>query len=253
MIMHYTGTLTDGTPFDSSKNPGRGPFEFCLGARQVILGWEKGVASMTKGEKAILRCAPDYAYGSSGTGPIPPNATLLFEVELLGRCICMILKRDLFTPYRVVRKCRLERRQWRGWYYAAPHNGGRRFFPLLCLQAARLCPLVALGRGGEICGGPEGAALCHSQNRPESKKMSNAMKSSNQQSTGQQREWGDGAHPLGCLATGAALWCCAVQRCAALACCTSLLASCFLHLHLQGGALVDNAVPLVACGQWQWQ
>ena len=96
MIMHYTGTLEDGTVFDSSVRRGT-PFEFCLGARQVILGWEKGVATMTKGEKAILKCAPEYAYGSSGAGGvIPPNATLLFEVELIGRpdffflCSCLL-------------------------------------------------------------------------------------------------------------------------------------------------------------------
>eukprot|EP01050_Picozoa_sp_SAG11_P002910 SAG11_NODE_154_length_14340_cov_19.803946_2_plen_176_part_00 len=84
MIMHYTGTLLDGTKFDSSVDRGT-PFEFCLGARQVILGWDKGVATMRKGEKAVLTIAPEYGYGSSGAGSvIPPNATLKFEVELLG-------------------------------------------------------------------------------------------------------------------------------------------------------------------------
>ena len=84
MVMHYTGRLLDGTVFDSSVRRGT-PFEFVLGARQVILGWDKGVATMTKGEKAILTCAPDYAYGSRGAGGvIPPNATLAFEVELIS-------------------------------------------------------------------------------------------------------------------------------------------------------------------------
>ena len=79
------GTLDDGTQFDSSRERGQ-PFEFTLGEREVILGWDKGVASMCKGELATLRCAPEYAYGQSGVGPIPPNSTLNFDVELLGMC-----------------------------------------------------------------------------------------------------------------------------------------------------------------------
>jgi len=82
--VHYTGKLMDGTVFDSSVTRGT-PFEFTLGAREVILGWDKGVATMRKGEKAILECAPEYAYGDMGAGGvIPPKATLRFEVELLG-------------------------------------------------------------------------------------------------------------------------------------------------------------------------
>lgn len=82
MVMHYTGKLTDGTVFDSSVSRGT-PFEFTLGAREVILGWDKGVATMKKGEKAILTCAPEYAYGDMGAGGvIPPKATLQFEVEV---------------------------------------------------------------------------------------------------------------------------------------------------------------------------
>ena len=81
--VHYTGKLVDGTVFDSSVTRGQ-PFSFRLGAREVILGWDKGVASMQVGEKCVLKCHPDVAYGSSGAGGvIPPNATLLFEVELL--------------------------------------------------------------------------------------------------------------------------------------------------------------------------
>ena len=82
-IVHYTGRLTTGQVFDSSKKRNK-PFTFNLGAREVILGWDKGVATMRKGETCILTCAPDYGYGSRGaSGVIPPNATLLFEVELL--------------------------------------------------------------------------------------------------------------------------------------------------------------------------
>jgi len=82
--VHYTGTLTDGTVFDSSRNKGR-PFEFTLGAGQVIKGWDEGVAKMSKGEQAKLTCSPDYAYGPKGyPGVIPPNATLIFDVELLS-------------------------------------------------------------------------------------------------------------------------------------------------------------------------
>jgi FK506-binding protein 4/5 len=82
-IVHYTGKLLDGTIFDSSRSRNK-PFTFTVGARQVILGWDKGVKTMKKGEVALLRCRSDYAYGSGGAGPIPPGATLLFEVELLG-------------------------------------------------------------------------------------------------------------------------------------------------------------------------
>ena len=61
------------------------PFEFCLGSGQVIAGWERGVATMKVGERTVLTCAPVFAYGSSGAGSdIPPNASLNFEVELLG-------------------------------------------------------------------------------------------------------------------------------------------------------------------------
>ena len=65
-VVHYTGKLLDGTVFDSSRN--RGPLRFKVGAGEVILGWDKGVRSMKKGEVAILKCKPDYAYGSRGVG-----------------------------------------------------------------------------------------------------------------------------------------------------------------------------------------
>ncbi|XP_026468354.1 peptidyl-prolyl cis-trans isomerase FKBP4 isoform X2 [Ctenocephalides felis] len=82
-IVHYTGTLLDGTKFDSSKDRGQ-PFEFDLGKGQVIKAWDLGVATMKKGEICVLTCQPDYAYGANGSPPtIPPNATLKFEVEMI--------------------------------------------------------------------------------------------------------------------------------------------------------------------------
>lgn len=82
--VHYVGTLTDGTKFDSSRDRDD-PFKFNLGEGRVIKGWDIGVATMRKGERAILTCQPDYAYGAAGSPPtIPPNSTLNFEVELLS-------------------------------------------------------------------------------------------------------------------------------------------------------------------------
>ena len=81
--VHYTGWLTDGTKFDSSV--GGAPFSFRLGAGEVIEGWDRGVAGMKVGGKRKLTLAPDLAYGSAGAPPdIPPNATLVFEIELLA-------------------------------------------------------------------------------------------------------------------------------------------------------------------------
>lgn len=83
VTVHYTGRLENGTVFDSSVSRNK-PFQFVLGQGQVILGWDRGVATMQKGEKAVLKCSPEYAYGQAGAGGvIPPNATLLFDVELL--------------------------------------------------------------------------------------------------------------------------------------------------------------------------
>jgi peptidylprolyl isomerase len=80
---HYTGTLDDGTVFDSSRKRGK-VFKFTIGKGQVIKGWDLGFASMKKGEKALLRCRSDYAYGDGGQGTIPPKATLTFDVELIS-------------------------------------------------------------------------------------------------------------------------------------------------------------------------
>jgi len=81
--MHYVGTLTDGTKFDSSRDRGS-PFVTQIGVGRVIKGWDEGVPQLSLGQKAVLLCSPDFAYGSRGVGGvIPPNATLKFEVELL--------------------------------------------------------------------------------------------------------------------------------------------------------------------------
>ncbi|KAL7636333.1 UNVERIFIED_CONTAM: hypothetical protein RMT77_013092 [Armadillidium vulgare] len=84
VTVHYTGTLTNGNKFDSSRDRGK-PFKFKIGDGDVIRGWDEGVAKMSVGQRAKLTCTPDYAYGSRGfPGVIPPNSTLIFDVELIS-------------------------------------------------------------------------------------------------------------------------------------------------------------------------
>lgn len=82
VTVHYAGTLTDGTKFDSSYDRGT-PFTFTLGAGQVIAGWDQGVAGMKVGERRKLTIPPTLAYGDQAIGSIPANSTLIFEVEMI--------------------------------------------------------------------------------------------------------------------------------------------------------------------------
>ena len=84
VVVNYTGSLEDGSVFDSSLNPGPGPFTFTLGVGSVIKGWDLGVKGMKVGGKRKLTIPPELGYGDQGAGGlIPPGATLIFEVDLL--------------------------------------------------------------------------------------------------------------------------------------------------------------------------
>ena len=84
VTIHYTGTLPNGSKFDSSVDRGK-PFQCKIGMGQVIRGWDEGVPQLSVGQKAKLTITPDYGYGARGFPPvIPGNSTLIFEVELLA-------------------------------------------------------------------------------------------------------------------------------------------------------------------------
>lgn len=82
VVVHYTGTLTNGVKFDSSHDSGR-PYAFPLGKGQVIKGWDEGIGKLRVGDQAILLVPSSLGYGPGGRGPIPPNATMIFIVELV--------------------------------------------------------------------------------------------------------------------------------------------------------------------------
>ncbi|MCC7051333.1 MAG: FKBP-type peptidyl-prolyl cis-trans isomerase [Bacteroidia bacterium] len=93
VVVHYTGKLTNDTVFDSSVNRGQ-PFSFVLGKGQVIKGWDEGIALLKSGEKAVLTIPAELGYGARAAGSIPPNSTLIFDVELID-----VIEKIVPKPY----------------------------------------------------------------------------------------------------------------------------------------------------------
>lgn len=83
VTVHYIGKLKNGTKFDSSRDPGRTPFEFVVGSGQVIKGWDQGLVGKKAGSRFLLTIPPKLAYGDRDLGVIPPNSTLVFDIEVL--------------------------------------------------------------------------------------------------------------------------------------------------------------------------
>ena len=129
-VVHYTGMLEDGKKFDSSRDRNK-PFKFVLGKQEVIRGWEEGVAQMSVGQRAKLTIFPDYAYGATGhPGIIPPNATLIFDVELLK------LKWQEWPPPRAPRSWVCHRRIWRLQTHTPSLYGAPPDVPLRSVEAS---------------------------------------------------------------------------------------------------------------------